>query len=531
MKNEKNNLLSKAKNLNQQEKFSEVVTLLDDDLLEKYNDDNLYAEKALAYFKISNLTLCEVNSLKSLEINPNNPIANNYYANVLSRRDEFDKAQGYYLKAIKFNPKYFGYSYNLALNYYRIGKYDNAKEEVLKAIKLNPNYARSSHLLGLIYHALKDKKNAEKYYSKAIDLNVQNSSVYYNRGLIYFELDEYKKSLTDFEKYIKVKTGSDFFTENAKSRIIELKKLIKSEEYSAINDVVNKIKELLQYEDGCVTHYTSFSVAKNLILNNESLFRLSEGSFLNDTSEGSELFNFLEFPQSIQKRKETKVEKFSQKPFIGSFVAEVKHDDLTLWRMYGKEQKEEAKGCALTIDMNKLLEDLNKKMIPNYNDDETSNSKSVEEFCFYRVVYKKQDSSEQFLIPDTMPQVQSDLNNLMKELKEKTSHFKKKRKGVEEKQNLIKLLNEISYLFKSDEYQYENEVRLVVKGVGFEKNIKEEELKPKVYIELVSIRPLVRKITLGPKVDRADEWAAAFYYNLEKDNYNPEILISHLPFK
>jgi len=47
----------------------------------------------------------------------------------------------------------------------------------------------------------------------------------------------------------------------------------------------------------------------------------------------------------------------------------------------------------------------------------------------------------------------------------------------------------------------------------------------------VPIRSLIKKITLGPKVDRADEWAAAFYYSLEKDELKPCIHISHLPFK
>jgi hypothetical protein len=40
---------------------------------------------------------------------------------------------------------------------------------------------------------------------------------------------------------------------------------------------------------------------------------------------------------------------------------------------------------------------------------------------------------------------------------------------------------------------------------------------------------------LGPKVERADEWAAAFNYHIKeqypKRNENVEIVISHLPFK
>ena len=83
----------------------------------------------------------------------------------------------------------------------------------------------------------------------------------------------------------------------------------------------------------------------------------------------------------------------------------------------------------------------------------------------------------------------------------------------------------------NEEKAYENELRLVLKGVGFDKYVNSSDESPRVYIELVNIKPLIKKITLGPKVERAEEWAAAFYYKLLKDGYNPEINISHLPFK
>ena len=86
-------------------------------------------------------------------------------------------------------------------------------------------------------------------------------------------------------------------------------------------------------------------------------------------------------------------------------------------------------------------------------------------------------------------------------------------------------------MFKTSEYQYEHEIRLVVKGIGFEKKVDVELTPPRVYIELTEVNPSIRKITLGPKVEKADEWAAAFYYTLDKSDYHPEILISHLPFK
>jgi len=116
----------------------------------------------------------------------------------------------------------------------------------------------------------------------------------------------------------------------------------------------------------------------------------------------------------------------------------------------------------------------------------------------------------------------------MNELKTKLEVLDK-----EQKTSVKELLNSIAYLFKSVEYQYENEVRLIVQGVGFEKTIDTNANPPKVFIELIDLIPVLTKITFGPKVERADEWAAAFNYQIKKEitNSTIEIVISHLPFK
>jgi len=277
-----------------------------------------------------------------------------------------------------------------------------------------------------------------------------------------------------------------------------------------------------------VTHYTGLSITKILVLGEKALFRLSEGAFLNDTSEGRELFNFLPSLLPISNKSDgTKAKPFTTKPFIGSFVSQTQHDDLTLWRMYGKEDKEEAKGCAITIDSQELLESLKNAL--TMNDKGETIQKLDEEFSFYRVAYRKSDK-EKFVIPNA-PEKEDTLNILMTDLYKRIEEFVVKNNQPAEIQNVVELLNRIAYLFKSFEYQYENEIRLVVNGIGFLKNINVDFIPPKVFINLVAIRPFIRRITLGPKVEKAEEWASAFYYSLDKEDLHPEILISHLPFK
>ena len=231
-----------------------------------------------------------------------------------------------------------------------------------------------------------------------MELDSAYAGSYFNLGLAYYNCKDYQNSLVNYEKYIELisssttASNSDSFVHE---KINELKKFLGNEKYKDISELVNKIKELLIFKDESITHYTGLTAAKALILDN-SKFRLSEGAFLNDTSEGRELFRHLAIPVS-KKFQDTESILFAQKPFIGSFVTETKHDDLTLWRMYGKEEKDEAKGCAITIDMESLL-----KSIKDMLTSDSSNTDSTRidgEYTFYRVAYRKSDQEVKFVIP------------------------------------------------------------------------------------------------------------------------------------
>ncbi len=379
--------------------------------------------------------------------------------------------------------------------------------------------------MGVVYSILGDFKNAIRYYKEAIKSNPKYATAYSNLGRLYYIDKKYKKALMSYEKFVEL-APSTFNLLIANDRITELKKIIESDKYKEVTELVNKIKELLIFNDDNLTHYTGLTTSKALILEG-SKFRLSEGAFLNDTSEGRELYNYLTMPIS-KKLQDTESILFSQKPFIGSFVTETKHDDLTLWRMYGKEDKDEAKGCAITIDMEGLLKSIKGILIldPSVSD----SARIDEEFTFYRVAYRKHDTEALFIIPGAEDK-EATLKEYMTELFRKVKKFTPPMGDdkYSENKDLIERLNEIAYLFKSIEYQHENEIRLVLKGIGFEKVI--DDKSPKVYIELVPIRTLIKKITLGPKIEKAEEWAAAFYYSLEKNGLQPCIHISHLPYK
>ena len=595
-------LLKKAIALNNEKKYPEVVELLADNFLDRYKDAGLYAEKAIAFWRLKQFNQCEITANKALEIDLENTKALTYKANVLSENKQFSEAEELYKKAIGGDTQYphpynglgvlyyhlkeyykaedcfkkavekdpqFSYSYNgLAVVYSDLNQYDKAEEYYKKAIEKNPDSSYSYNGLGVLYDHLKQKDKAAEYYKQAIVKDAKYSPAYYNLGLLYKEQKNYYESLSyfsraldldhkdtdsyfqraevyrllerneealeEYRKFISMSIdGNKYMTDVANEKIVELEKLLIGDaEYRKISKIVNEIKKLLLYEENCVTHYTSMSVAEILVLQPDSLFRLSEGAFLNDTSEGYAIFEHLPSLTEVHRKDGTKAKQFAAKPFIGSFVSENQHNDLTLWRMYGKEDKEEAKGCAITFDRNSLLLTLKEILL---KDKKADIFRSLEdEFSFYLVAYRKQDGT--FVIP-RMSSKNDELNKLMGKLKDNVTIYRKRITDMTEKvstndkiRDVIILLNKIAYLFKSYDYQYEDEIRLRMSGTGISKEL-DDTSPPRVYINLCHIRSVITKITLGPKVEKADEWASAFYYSLDKDGLHPEIYISQLSFK
>lgn len=552
-----NTLLLKVEKLNDEKKYLEAIAILEDDLLDKSNDINLYLEKARALGNLKRNNECLIYVNKIIDLDIKNSQANYYLGNLFFDNKELDKALKHYKialeKDLKHNNAYNGignvysamkdyqnaiHCYNKAIEidekntysysglghiYSNLKDHDKAVDNYKKAIKADPSYAPPYNGLGNLNKDKGNYKEALVNFNKYIKLDPNWSGVYYNRAETYFLLENYKKALADYKKYIlSAEEKSDFFYKRTSSRIEEINRILSNKHYEEISEIISKIKEILIYNEGCVTHFTSLSVSKLLVIKNSSL-RLSEGAFLNDTSEGAILFKYLNFKSNTIKDVDTIDETFTQKPFIGSFVSETKHNDLAMWRMYGKEKHEEAKGCAITIDIKKYKDYIFDLL--GFDDSLTSN----QDFKFYRVCYIEED--EKFIIPDirNKDKKEKELNILMEKLKiailkyEKNGEFK-------DINQIEELLNEVSFLVKTSEYSYEKEIRLVIKGVGFEKKIEFEE-SPKVYIELASLGGCIKKITLGPKVVKSDEWASVFHYCMENEGYEPEIHISHLPYK
>jgi tetratricopeptide (TPR) repeat protein len=490
MTQDSNDLIVKFQEFENKQQYDEILSIITDDFLDKEKDEpyiiDLYIWRGNTWYNIK----------------------------------EYDKAIADYEKVLVLDNNSALALYNRGFAWIAKKEYDKAIEDYDKVISLYPNdYAVVFLNRAAIRRINKEYEKAIEDYNEAIRIDPNYANAYYNRGLSEKEKNgDLEKSKNDFEQYLMLTKGeNDKWTKYANYYIEELEERIIDKDLNDIVNIVFDIRGKLLIKNGSITHYSSLSAVKSLLMD-KSKFRLSEGNLMNDPSEGTELLKYLdcEFPPSDKNYSDSEI--YFPKPFIGSFVTNDKNDDLNMWRFYGKENGTEARGCAITLKLIDFINDIRNSLAKNEEDI----LKHKSDINFYRVAYIEKDT-QKFFIPNLLEET-TEINELIIKLKDKVCKY-----SGENINSLEKYLNTIVFLFKRDDYKNENEVRLVVQGVEFEKKYNMDVSPPKVYIELESIDNIIEQVTLGPKVEKASEWATAFHYCFE--GKKPKIVLSHLPFK
>ena len=231
-----------------------------------------------------------------------------------------------------------------------------------------------------------------------------------------------------------------------------------------LNDVMKKWcseieqEHLLGSGEKCrVIHYTSIAALVSMLQVSSSQdkdgikepsLRLYDSMHFNDPDEGKYFIRNLTLDDQYNWLRNDKKEEFSSNAYIASFIRhcnenEKMEDNLVFWRTYGKE----GTGCSLSFEVqsdqlrkvyygSEHLKDVTKQLIPILS------------------------------ILEPLLDVRSGSRVKVKQIQETIS------------KNIWNALRRISYLYKSEEYQYEKECRFIIS----ERDV--EPLKKEVFFEL-----------------------------------------------
>jgi tetratricopeptide (TPR) repeat protein len=366
-------------------------------------------------------------------------------------------------KAIEIAPKKYGHLVFRAFMYQKLEDYLRMETDLNRAVSLGDNSWITYRLLADAQTKLEKYEEAVSSYDKALLQDVQfREGLLYNKGRLNIDLHKYPEGIKDLleakqiidaksiefphiddlnfligEAYCLLndhKTGFEYLKQSNLNHIsvyiskelgeintIENGKIFTlSWELALVcNSIRNAVFEAGANDSLSVSHYTSLTVADKLISKDEkgadNTLRYYNAGYMNDPAEGETIFELLgnKAKDLFVKGKENEENCI----YIGSFLPSAFADNLVMWRTYGKENGEDAKGCSLTINKdffdNKYTSYIDYSTANNTIKKKQTQSQSLHKVFYYSSLEKKiiNDTNENPVMEDVM-----DLKRLIEEL-------------------------------------------------------------------------------------------------------------------
>lgn len=319
---------------------------------------------------------------------------------------------------------------------------------------------------------------------------------------------------------------------------MEIKDLI-----SELYLVVSLIKESHAFNDGNISHFTSWPAMESIlsIENKKNCLRYYHVDYMNDPSEGRTLLNHPTEPETDeyiaqQVLKSFSAEVFNMKPLVKDTLPSVyslsftsESDRLDLWRAYGND----GDGFSITIPIDegrnyerisfaKKAFEYHLEIIKNNAEDSAI---SLEDECFesreiegpkvpkvYHVKYDRESITRALLL------IHKPLVQINKKLDTLSQH----EKYLEHiKMNIISIILDIMYLYKDEQYSTEKEVR-AIRVESLNDVLMDERVPARLYCTTDNFLfdNNGSKITIGPKVEEKNVALWNLKYRINKLDFS-----------
>ncbi len=200
-------------------------------------------------------------------------------------------------------------------------------------------------------------------------------------------------------------------------------------------------------------------------------------AYMDDPTEGEILFDHLCPFEDHGAEGRTDVEY----PFVFMKCFTSLVDDLSMWEMYG----DHAKGCCLVINWGKTI------LTNNDN----------QEIPLYRVCYLDNHKNEVKINKNDNPKINIKNRQTVEKLLKTLQVIAEKLEDLNAGDDFKSLLGDLPYLFKSNNYAHEQELRVIYNCIPTDTDIKHtDEQVPKLYVQ-AKFTLIIQEIVFGPKFE------------------------------
>ncbi|HEY5745358.1 MAG TPA: tetratricopeptide repeat protein [Chryseolinea sp.] len=574
-------LLKACQELYKSEKYEDMLSKLSEEQLKHDNNVELYKLSALALRRLAVRKMHRQDRRKylrrsiqhftsALKLSKND-------AEIYLERGICKLAQKKYKdalvdidNALQLNPKFVKAYRVRATGYWALNKRKLAEKDYTTAIRLNPKdpspyfwrsdmwYASNKPKKAIQDHesgmkqpgAWKDPRRCVWIGDLHYDLGEYDQAFkYYNEALEKDpEIDLFRVDHTDIFVYNEL--GA--FTPAKRRKLFKMCKAIPN----LLDDL--RIFTLTDYDTSLepVVHFTKLSVADILVSSDQNRLRFYHASYMNDPEEGKILLQILKDDHILEafengdKNEDTNF-------YLGSFLPASHADELVMWRTYGKgENDSEARGCSIIIGRDFFESDVaiestaddkaevSPKTQPGMSDvsqitkqgQDKEEARTKYDTSLRKVIYY--DKSKKKLVGPHAQAIQKKLARLKaffrKLLLYKDPDLKTSKQNRALDNIIYYVITELRYYFKSSDYSYENEERVILFVPPKSHLVKIDErgsLPKRLYVEAKGhLRKHIQKIIIGPRVSQPDRW---YYLKVKmiKENWKIKLTKSECKFQ
>ena len=430
------------------------------------------------------------------------------YKEILSSLKELDEKHDYQEIGLWYAESLFGFS----LKQKNKGDY----EETLSLLKeLNKKYDYNEITYLYLKKLIVSNKKSEEI-EKILEYNINNEDILNKFLEIALNEEDFELLLQMLKKFRKkiITKKYHFFKYLTTDEIQDEKKQIILKIFKEIQTIMKilsvKKEDFEKLEK--IGHYTNIEVIPYVIIkkitdeyspdDTKGRLLLSNANYMNDPSEGKILLEYLNTMDSSFSSLFYRNEFEVSSVYLSSFTTAI--DNLPMWSQYGNN----GKGCCIVFNKNYFDKP---KEVHDITDNLKENESVRQDECvLYRICYID-DKNNKYKFQKEDEDIKKSLENIY-------GNFK-----IINDENVEKIvmvyLEQIRYLFKSSDYKYEKEYRILKNvPINSKKIIVKKDIKPipKLYVNIESKFNQISEVILGPKVDFPDYISPYIKYCDEK---------------